>query len=139
MGNKSLIAAVSPAERGAVKRAANEAALRSASISLEQAASITGASVDRLSRLVACGEVLAFTVAGDTQIPLWQLQSSEVAPAIPGAAALAHAFPGSLADLNHWISRPNADLAGDSPGDALKRGEEDRVLALAGAIAAAGR
>ncbi|HEV7770796.1 MAG TPA: hypothetical protein VGO66_09095 [Solirubrobacterales bacterium] len=125
--------------QASAKQAAHEEALQTASVSLASAARLTGASVDRLRRLVARGEVVAFTTGGSIRVPLWQLQSSEVAPAIPGSAILARAFPGSLADLNYWIGRPHVDLVGDSPEAALKRGEGSRVLSLVRAIGAAGR
>ena len=109
------------------------------SVSLAEAADFTGVSVDRLRRLIGRGSVLAFSVEGAPRLPSWQLQRSEVAPTLNGATDLAAAFPGDLANLNDWVQRPNVDLEGSSPAEALKRGESSRVLALAQAIGAAGR
>jgi hypothetical protein len=121
------------------KQAAHQQELRASSVSLSEAAVLTGTSADRLRRLVGRGDVLAFSVGDDLRIPGWQLQQSEVAPAVSGVVEVAAVFPGDLADLSDWIQRSNTDLDGCSPAEALKQGHANRVVALARAIGAAGR
>jgi hypothetical protein len=121
------------------KQAAHQEELRASSVSLSEAADLTGASADRLRRLVGRGDMLAFSVEDDLRVPSWQLQRSEVAPALSGVVEVAAVFPGDLADLSDWIQRSHTDLDGYSPAEALKQGQANRVVALARAIGAAGR
>lgn len=62
--------------------------------------------------------------------PLWQFRGHSVLPGLPEVLAL---FPESLIDgwtLAAWLRTPDPEL-GASPLDALVRGEQARVLAVA--------
>lgn len=126
-------------DAAAAKQAAHREALLAGSVSLVEGAELTGVSVDRLRRLIARGDLLAFSAEGQLCLPRWQLQRSEVAPALSGAIELAAVFPGDLADLGDWVQRSNTELDGRSPAVALRQGDVSRVLVSARAIGAAGR
>lgn len=140
MGYGKEARAASLSEAGAEKRRAeHDERLRLESLTLDEAAALTGSSRTRLLRLIQRGEVNALRVNGDIKIPEWQLQENELIPVVPGISKLTEAFPGGLASLQQWVAKPNVDLFGASPLEALRLGDSSRVIALARAIGAAGR
>lgn len=127
------------AARVAARRSESAAALMAQSVTLADAARRTGSSQRYLQRLVRQGDALAFEAEGLLRLPVWQLQGNGVSPVVPGLRDLLNAFPGGLAALHRWALQPHVDLHGRTPAQGLQREKTATVIALASAIAAAGR
>ena len=110
-----------------------------ASVSLRDAASITGSSEAHLHRLVAAGDALAVSADNRLLLPEWQLRQNALSPVVKGIRRLADSFPGDAAALHCWATRAHPDLRGASPAQALQDDRSDIVISLARAIGAAGR
>lgn len=125
-------AAVDRAERA--REAALTATLAS-SLGRQEVAVRLGVTPQAVSDRRKRGHLLGIKRGREWWFPRWQF--GDDGP-LPGLAAVAKAYPGSVLALSAWVVQPHADLDGRTPAAELERpGGEDRVLALLEAIEAA--
>lgn len=85
---------------------------------------------DRLEK----GTLLAVVDRGSPRFPLWQFDPEGPDSVVAGLPEVLRALAvGPLAKVS-WLTRPNPYLDDEAPIDALKRGEKNRVVALAEAV-----
>lgn len=126
-----------PAERAELEawallaRATDRRALLAGALKTGQVAELLGRSRQAVHDRAAEGALLAINDSGEHRYPAWQFDPSAkrgVVPGLPDVLATLAVDPLSKA---RWLTRPNAVLEGRSPLDALKNGEQERVIAEA--------
>jgi len=124
-------------------RCESEASLprvRAASVTVKEAARLTGVTVEAVEATTAAGQLLTVAAAaGQRLVPTWQLATADLhGPALAGVADLVRDFPGNAVGVTLWACRPSADLAGRTSAQALTDGRADAVIEIARALTAAG-
>ena len=100
------------------------------SLSRHDVARRLGVSDQAVSAMLERGALVGLKEGREWRIPSWQLDEEAPSGVVPGVAPLAARFPGGGVTLSQWVVRPHPDLEGETPRDALRRGEVERVLRL---------
>lgn len=106
------------------------AAVIGASLTRHEVARRLGVSDQAVSAMLERGTLVGLKEGREWRIPSWQLDEEAPSGVVPGVARLVARFPGGAVTLSQWVGRPHPDLDGESPRQALLRGEIDRVLRL---------
>lgn len=101
------------------------------SVSRRDVASALGKSEQAVSAMLGRQALLGLKVGREWRIPSWQMAPELTMGILPGVRELAAAYLDGLVSLSGWVQRPNPDLGGVTPRDALLRGAVDEVVAAA--------
>lgn len=104
----------------------------------KETAELLGITEHTVTRYLAKGDLVGLKAARRWMLPAWQFDADLERGIVPGIARLRQAFPGGVASLTRWVTRPSADLNTRTPRDALRASEIDRVVGVASALTAAG-
>lgn len=101
------------------------------SVSRREAASALGKSDQAVSGMLERQALLGLKVGREWRIPGWQMAPELPTGILPGLRELATAHVDGVVSLSEWVWRPNPDLDGLTPRDALLRGAVAEVVAAA--------
>lgn len=101
------------------------------SISRREVANALGKSEQAVSAMLERQALLGLKVGREWRIPRWQMAPGLPTGILPDMRELATAYLDGVVSLSGWVQRPNADLDGATPRDALLRGAVDEVVAAA--------
>ncbi len=90
-----------------------------------------GKSEQAVSAMLERGALLGLKVGREWRIPGWQMAPELPTGILPGLRELATAHVDGVVSLSEWVWRPNPDLDGTTPRDALLRGAVAEVVAAA--------
>lgn len=102
-----------------------------ASDSRRGVAEALGKSEQSVSAMLERQALLGLKVGREWRIPAWQMAPGLSAGILPGLRELAMAHLGGVVSLSEWVQRPNPDLDGSTPREALLRGAIAEVVAAA--------
>jgi hypothetical protein len=133
--SEAQVAAAAKANRALIRQ--HERQLRAGCIGPEAAAELAHTTIDRVRDLIAHGD-LATLDTNPGLIPAWQLAPGLPDGVLPGLSELRRAFPGGLAALTRWVTRPSAEFDGRRPRDLMAIGEAADVISYARILTAVG-
>ncbi len=102
-----------------------------ASDSRRGVAEALGKSEQAVSAMLERQALLGLKVGREWRIPGWQMAPELPTGILPGLRELATAHVDGVVSLSEWVWRPNPDLDGLTPRDALLRGAVAEVVAAA--------
>lgn len=99
------------------------------SVSRKEVADTLGKSEQAVSAMLERHALLGLKVGREWRIPIWQMAPELAEGILPGLRELAMAYLDGVVSLSEWVHRPNPDLDGVTPRDALLHGAVDEVVA----------
>ncbi|MEP9394376.1 antitoxin Xre/MbcA/ParS toxin-binding domain-containing protein [Gordonia sp. VNQ95] len=108
-----------------------------AAIGTSEAAELLGISTQAVLDRLRGHDLIGLKDGRQWRLPAWQFRADTARGHLDGLARLREVFPGGVVTLSHWMTRPNADLDGATPADALATDQIAKVLAAARATTAA--
>ncbi len=102
-----------------------------ASVTRREVADALGKSEQAVSGMLERHALLGIKVGREWRIPSWQMAPDLAAGVLPGLRELATAYLDGVVSLSEWVQRPNPDLDGGTPREALLRGAVAEVIGAA--------
>lgn len=97
-----------------------------------------GWSAEQVQTALDDGPLVYHEWSGRRTVPLWQFEEQDgTLVLLPGVAELKQAFARDVVALNAWVNTPNPTLGRETPRDALRAGQIERVLRSLVSIGAA--
>lgn len=109
----------------------NRARLLRGCVSAEEAGRMTGRSRQAIERQRRSGRMLALRSGRQWRYPVWQLDADEPGSLVPGVVKVLELLPLSPAGVALWLTTPKPALDGETPIQALRNRQADRVVRLA--------
>ena len=100
-------------------------------VSRREVARALGKSEQAVSAMLERQALLGLKVGREWRIPRWQMAPEHPSGTLPGLRELVSAYGDGVVSLSGWVKRPNPDLDGVAPRDALLCGAVDEVVAAA--------
>ena len=112
--------------------------VRDVSLTPEVVAERLGWSPEAVYAALDDGPLVYHEWSGRRTVPLWQFDERDGAlTLLPGVAELKQAFARDVVALNAWVNTPNPSLGRETPRDALRAGQTERVLSSLVTVGAA--
>ena len=104
-----------------------------ASVTRREVARALGKSEQAVSAMLERGALLGLKEGREWRIPTWQLAPDRPTGLLPGLREMSRAYRDGVVSLSGWVDRPNPDLDGATPRQALSRDLVNEVVAAAAA------
>jgi hypothetical protein len=108
------------------------------SISRDEAADLLDVAAQSVTAKLATRKLVGMKVGREWRLPAWQFEPEMPSGVLPDLDHLQAVFPGGLVSLSRWMLRGHTEFDGRTPRDEMLLHGSAPVIAVAGALTAAG-